>query len=64
MNSFLNEIIDEIMASPLGGEININASEKGKNYVKLHAWDGRRFILTCVEEPSGCEYDSSTGLPK
>lgn len=63
MNKMLREVFDELAASCLGGEINLEASEKesGENYIHLHFWDGRRFMLTCAKEPRGCAYDPHTG---
>jgi len=63
MNGMLKKIYDEVMGSPLGGDINSDASEEAQNYIVLHCWDGRRFLLSCVQEPKGCAYDANTGKP-
>lgn len=61
MNTMLSAIFDEVMSGCLGGEINSDACEMGENYTVLHCWDGRRFILSCAQEPNGCAYDPKTG---
>lgn len=38
MNEMLTEIYDEVMASPLGGDINSDASEAHDNYIVLHCF--------------------------
>ena len=59
----LKEIFDEIMASPLGGDINSDASEVNENYIIVYCWDGRRYVITCAQIPNGCKYDASTVEP-
>lgn len=61
----LKDIFETVMESPLGGDINSDACvwSSDKNIVIIHCWDGRRFKLTCQQQPDSCKYDAKTGLP-
>ena len=61
--SMLNQIFDEVMENPLGGDINSDASEITENSIVLHCWDGRRYLLTCAQMRNGCAYNTRTGKP-
>lgn len=71
MNNVLKSILLNINSSSLGGEINFDATENpndpnsksGTNFCVLNFWDGRRFLLTCVEENSNGGYDPNSGDP-
>lgn len=59
--NIVKELFDELMASSMGGDINLDACEIAENYIVLHFWDGRRFILTCAFLEAGCKYNPITG---
>lgn len=64
MNSMLKKVFNAIASAPLGGSINLDACEKHENYIVIHCWNGKRFVLSCVSEPDGCKYDPKTGRAK
>jgi hypothetical protein len=62
-SEILNEVFEELMAAPIGGAINSYACEFSEHSIKLHFWDGRRFLLTVEPRLAGCSYDTATGNP-
>ena len=64
--NLLAEVFDQVMASPLGGEINLDACQKTEHYVVLQFWNGVRYMLTCPFLEVGDAYDPKTGkrIPK
>lgn len=66
-NIFLQNILNELMSNPLGGEINSDASRVVQvgnvQECEIHCWDGRRFRLTLETLPKGGAYDPKTGKP-
>lgn len=65
----LTSIVHEIQCSPLGGDINFDASAFGYKVIReesfnIHCWNGKRYKLTLTSMPDGTEYDAATGLEK
>lgn len=55
------DIVDEIMASPIGGEV--AKDDVDGNACVFHCWDGKRYALALTRINDGCKYDPKTGKP-
>lgn len=57
----INDILNELMSSPIGGSINSDACIQNGDNVELHFWNGERYMLTLKKLSNGCAYDAQTG---
>lgn len=57
----VQNVIDNLMSNPIGGEINSDATEIEGDRAIIHCWDGRRYELKIAQLPDGCAYDAETG---
>jgi hypothetical protein len=55
-NHKMKKLLDMLMSDVVGGSINSDACEIHKEYMVIHCWDGRRYIL--ARQRDGCKYDT------
>lgn len=43
--TIMKQILDYLANNPVGEKINISACKVKKNKIKIHCWDGERYVL-------------------
>ena len=59
----IQNILDNLMANPIGGDINSDACTVKKNKVIITCWNGKRYELKLKRLSNGPKFDTNTGAP-